>query len=145
MAGSARERMEANAASFSTKSLWPARKRSRKFNRLFDARVPNQVKSSLPICVQKPLAALCRAPVSSTEIQDDLANPARSTSCALFRVTAQVGRLNQVCGPACTENRRQIPSNSTTSLIREAYLGTLRAYPSRWMQPKHMVDFASFP
>ena len=85
MAGSARERMESNAASFSTKSLWPARKRSRKFNRLFDARVPNQVKSSLPICVQKPLAALCRAPVSSTEIQDDLANPARSTSCASSR------------------------------------------------------------
>src|SRR5215212_8393467 len=43
-------------------------------------------------------------------------------------VTAQVGRLNQVCGPACTENRRQIPSNSTTSLIREAYLGTLEGY-----------------
>jgi hypothetical protein len=43
-------------------------------------------------------------------------------------VTAQVGRLNQVCGPACTENRRQIPSNSTISLVREAYLGTLEGY-----------------
>ena len=43
------------------------------------------VAGHLPICVQKPLAALGRAPVSSTEIQDDLANPARSTSCASSR------------------------------------------------------------
>src|SRR3954462_9077305 len=53
---------------------------------------------------------------------------AYSRGHASFSVTAQVGRLNQVCGPACTENRRQIPSNSTTSPIREAYLGTREGY-----------------
>ena len=47
--------------SFNTKSVWPARSGSRKFSRLFDGRVPNQVNQSLPICVQKPLAVLCRA------------------------------------------------------------------------------------
>jgi hypothetical protein len=30
--------------------------------------VPNQAKWSLPICVQLPFAARCRAPVSSTVI-----------------------------------------------------------------------------
>jgi len=49
------------------KSVWPARSRSRKFSRLFEDREPNQVKRSLPICVQKPVLALCRAPVSSTD------------------------------------------------------------------------------
>ena len=43
-------------------------------------------------------------------------------------VTAQVGRLNQVCGQACTEKTPQIPSNSTTGLIRKAYLGTPEKY-----------------
>src|SRR3954451_17379005 len=42
---------------------------SRKFDRLLPAPVPNQVKRSLPICVQKLFTARCRAPVSSTEIQ----------------------------------------------------------------------------
>jgi hypothetical protein len=42
---------------------------ARKFSRLLLARVPNQVKLSLPICVQKPLLPACRAPVSSTVIQ----------------------------------------------------------------------------
>jgi hypothetical protein len=41
---------------------------------------------------------------------------------------AQVGRMNQVCGLACTEKRHQIPSNSTTGLIRKAYLGTPEGY-----------------
>jgi hypothetical protein len=42
---------------------------ARKLLRLFDGVVPNQVKWALPICVQKPLAALWRAPVSPTVIQ----------------------------------------------------------------------------
>jgi hypothetical protein len=37
----------------------------------------------LPICVQKPLLALWRAPVSSTVIQPALESPARSVSRAL--------------------------------------------------------------
>src|SRR5215213_7075519 len=46
-------------------------------------------------------------------------------------VTAQVGRLNQVCGPAYTEKRRQIPSNSTTGLIREGLPGHARGVPGQ--------------
>ena len=42
--------------------------------------VPNQTKCALPICVQKPFAALWRAPVSSTVTQAALESPARSTS-----------------------------------------------------------------
>ena len=45
-----------------------------------EARVPNQVKLSLPICVQKPFLPACRAPVSSTVIQAAVCRPARSTS-----------------------------------------------------------------
>ena len=33
--------------------------------------------------MQKPFATLCRAPVSSTDIQGEVSNPARSTSRAL--------------------------------------------------------------
>jgi hypothetical protein len=54
-ADNARVRIESSAASFSTKSVWSARRRhatglirwSRKFIWLFDARVRNQVKRSL--------------------------------------------------------------------------------------------------
>ena len=49
--------------------MCPARKSSRKFNRLFERVVANQVKWSLPIWVVTPLTALCRAPVSSTVTQ----------------------------------------------------------------------------
>ena len=45
--------------------------------------VPNQVKWSLPICVQTPFAALWRAPVSSTVTQAAVSSPARNTSRAL--------------------------------------------------------------
>ena len=38
-----------------------ARSSARKLRRLFEAVVPNQVKCELPICVQKPFAALWRA------------------------------------------------------------------------------------
>src|SRR5215212_8469266 len=54
-------------------------------------------------------------------------------------VTAQVGRLNQVCGPAYTEKRRQIPSNSTTGLIREGLPGHARGVPGQLR--KIMIDF----
>ena len=47
--------------------------------------MPNQAKWALPICVQKPLVALWRAPVSSTVIQAALESPARSTSRASAR------------------------------------------------------------
>ena len=61
--------------------MWPARSRSRKFSRLFDDRVPNQVNQSLPICVQKPFFPAWRAAqVSSTETYGDVSKPARKTS-----------------------------------------------------------------
>lgn len=52
------------------------------------ARVPNQVKRSLPICVQKPFLALCRAPVSSTDTQDDVSSPAHDTSVHAISLSA---------------------------------------------------------
>ena len=55
---------------------------SRKFNRLFDDRVRNQVNHSLPICVQNPFFPAWRAPVSSTVTHDDVSSPARRTSWA---------------------------------------------------------------
>ena len=61
------------AMSFNTKSVWPARSRSRKFSRLFDCRVPNQVNRSLPICVQgSRCPSYAGAPVSSTDTQGDV-------------------------------------------------------------------------
>ena len=44
--------------------------------------VPNQVNQSLPICVQKPFLPAWRAPVSSTETNGEVCNPARKMSCA---------------------------------------------------------------
>jgi hypothetical protein len=58
-------------------SVCPARSRSRKFNRLLLARVANQVKLSLPICVQKPFCLAWRAPVSSTVTHAAVCRPAR--------------------------------------------------------------------
>ena len=55
-------------------------------------------------------------------------------------VTAQVGRLNQVCGPAYTEKRRQIPSNSTTGLIREGLPGHARGVPGQLQYSRYLLD-----
>ena len=56
-----------------TKSVWPARSRSRKFSRLFDGRVPNQVNRSLPIWVRShsPLCAVRQyhQPISKAMLQ----------------------------------------------------------------------------
>jgi hypothetical protein len=76
--------------------------------------VPNQAKLSLPICVQKPLMALWRAPVSSTVIQPAVCSPARSTSRASVwnascpaissRITCRFGMLTPIAR-SCATNR----------------------------------------
>jgi hypothetical protein len=57
----------------------PARSKARKFSRRLPLVVPNQTTLSLRISVQKPLTALCRAPVSSTVIQRAVCRPARTS------------------------------------------------------------------
>ena len=62
--------------------MWPARSRSRKFSRLLENLVPNQVNQSLLIWVQKPFLPAWRAPVSSTDTNREVSSPARKTSRA---------------------------------------------------------------
>ena len=55
------------------------------------------VNRSLPICVQKPFLTLCRAPVSSTDIQGDVRNPARSTSRASASTLRRKSKPRSAC------------------------------------------------
>src|SRR5215213_1517352 len=93
-------------------------------------------------------ASLCGRSISTYEPKYSTSPSARRsriensppTRTSTLAVTAQVGRLNQVCGPAYTEKRRQIPSNSTTGLIREGLPGHARGVPGQLQNNKRCRD-----
>ena len=62
-----------------TRWVVPALSSSRTFKRLLQPVVAKAVNCSLPICVQSPFLALCRAPVSPTVIHGAVARPVRSS------------------------------------------------------------------
>ncbi len=59
-----------------------------------------------------------------------------------FILTAQVGRLNPACGPACTAKNPRSRANSTTDLIPGDYPGTPEGYLGSCKQrPYHLHHY----
>src|SRR6202521_5280177 len=100
--------------------------------------VPTQAKWALPICVQKPFAALWRAPVSSTVIQAALASPARSTSRlgkeAVLAGDQQTHELS--IGDENADRQQQ----SQQSRHRDLPLMVLEKHEAAQFRPKMSVD-----
>jgi hypothetical protein len=107
--------------------------------------VSSQAKSSLPICVQKPLPALCRAPLSSTVIQPAVRRPARNASRASV--------TNSSCPPISSSSPRPSPGqamplrNADTDRAqlfhqpwhRDLPLGVLRQQEAAQLRPEVVV------